>query len=66
MNAYGAVMKVQDVLPSLYQARQRRIDLVEFCWFASACGAAPVEIAARLLNQFSDGASRASKGGRAK
>ncbi len=31
---------------------ERRIDLVEFCWFISACGIDPVPVAEKLLQQF--------------
>lgn len=30
---------------------ERRIDLIEFCWFASACGGDPVAILAGLLGR---------------
>jgi transcriptional regulator with XRE-family HTH domain len=31
---------------------ERRIDLVEFCWFVSACGIDPIPICNRLLQQI--------------
>lgn len=31
------------------ESGERRIDMVEFCWFTSACGKDPVEIVSNLL-----------------
>jgi transcriptional regulator with XRE-family HTH domain len=31
---------------------ERRIDLVEFCWFISACGVEPVPVIERLVGQI--------------
>jgi transcriptional regulator with XRE-family HTH domain len=33
------------------ESGERRIDLVEFCWFASACGADPLAIFEGLLRR---------------
>jgi transcriptional regulator with XRE-family HTH domain len=46
---------------------ERRIDLVEFCWFVSACGLDPIPICNGLLQQFlKKQSSRQAKGGRSK
>jgi transcriptional regulator with XRE-family HTH domain len=33
------------------ESGERRIDMVEFCWFASACGADPLAVLEGLLRQ---------------
>jgi len=44
---------------------ERRIDLVEFCWFLSACGMDPMPILRRLASHFaSDHKPRRVNGGR--
>jgi transcriptional regulator with XRE-family HTH domain len=45
---------------------ERRIDLVEFGWFASACGIAPFAVLERLLPRLTWKARPPMKGGRAK
>jgi transcriptional regulator with XRE-family HTH domain len=35
------------------ESGERRIDLVEFCWFVSACGIQPWPVAEKLLRLFS-------------
>ena len=44
---------------------ERRIDLVEFCWFASACGADALEAASRLIKQM-QGRPTSRRGSRSK
>lgn len=46
---------------SKVETGERRIDLVEFCWFISACGVDPLPVAQRLLEQI---VKRRSRGGR--
>jgi transcriptional regulator with XRE-family HTH domain len=49
------------------EAGERRIDLVEFCWFASACGVEPLAPIERLLKRTQTlRPGRPGKGGRAK
>ena len=45
---------------------ERRVDLLEFSWFVSACGVDPIVESARLLGQIRDGARPADKRGRKK
>jgi len=45
---------------------ERRIDLVEFAWFASACGVAPFAALEQLLPRLTWKARPPMKGGRAK
>jgi len=47
---------------------ERRIDLVEFCWFISACGIDPLPASQRLLRQIVARSPQAppAKGGRFK
>ncbi len=45
---------------------ERRIDLVEFCWFVSACEIDPVALSGRLLRRFlKSRPRREAAGGRA-
>jgi transcriptional regulator with XRE-family HTH domain len=49
------------------EAGERRIDLVEFGWFAAACGAAPLAVLERLLPKIvATKTNRPPPGGRAK
>jgi transcriptional regulator with XRE-family HTH domain len=34
------------------ESGERRIDVVEFCWFVSACGLDPVVVSERLLQKW--------------
>ena len=46
---------------------ERRVDLIEFGWFLTACGADALAAAGRLLQQAGNSrSSRAKKGGRSK
>lgn len=43
------------------ESGERRIDLVEFCWFMAACDADPCLASQRLANEISKHAARAGK-----
>lgn len=45
------------------EAGERRIDVVEFAWFVSACGADPATLGSALIARFGR-RSNASRGGR--
>jgi transcriptional regulator with XRE-family HTH domain len=45
------------------EAGERRLDFVEFCWFAAACDADPVKFAADIVSHF-NGATAGKRGGR--
>jgi transcriptional regulator with XRE-family HTH domain len=63
----AANLKVPHSWVAKVETGERRIDLVEFCWFAWACGVEPVDAASRLLKQFNRPRSRRpDKGGRGK
>lgn len=42
-------LKVPPSWVAKVEAGERRLDLIEFCWFAQACGQAPTNVLARLL-----------------
>jgi transcriptional regulator with XRE-family HTH domain len=49
------------------ESGERRIDLVEFCWFVLACGIDPIPLSERLLRQFlRRQAKQRASGGRSK
>jgi transcriptional regulator with XRE-family HTH domain len=45
------------------ESGERRIDLVEFCWFVAACEVDPVPVSAKLFRHFLT--KRRRRGGRA-
>ena len=58
------VAALLDVAPSWVakvEAGERRIDLIELCWFLAACAAEPAPVLRRIV-----AAAKASKGGRRK
>jgi len=60
-------LKVPHSWVAKVEAGERRIDLVEFCWFVTACGMDPIAISERLLKQFlASPSTRPPKGGRRK
>jgi transcriptional regulator with XRE-family HTH domain len=61
--ALAARLKVPHSWVAKVEAGERRIDLVEFCWFVAACGGDPVGICERLLHRFQ---GKRSAGGRAR
>jgi transcriptional regulator with XRE-family HTH domain len=60
-------LKVPHSWVAKVESGERRIDLVEFCWFLAACGVDPIPASEKLLQQIV-GRQPASppKGGRAK
>jgi transcriptional regulator with XRE-family HTH domain len=48
----AARLKVPHSWIAKVESGERRIDLVEFCWFISACGNDPIPISERLLRQI--------------
>jgi transcriptional regulator with XRE-family HTH domain len=48
----AARLKVPHSWVAKVEAGERRIDLVEFCWFVSACDREPVAAAADLLKRI--------------
>jgi transcriptional regulator with XRE-family HTH domain len=48
----AARLKVPHSWIAKVETGERRIDLVEFCWFVSACGIDPIPICNRLLQQI--------------
>jgi transcriptional regulator with XRE-family HTH domain len=57
----AAALKVPHSVVAKIESGERRLDVVEFCWFATACGADPVAILA-TLRRDSSRAARASVG----
>lgn len=45
----AAKLKVPPSWVAKVESGERRLDLVEFCWFAQACGQVPTNVLARLL-----------------
>jgi transcriptional regulator with XRE-family HTH domain len=45
---------------------ERRVDLIEFCWYVSACGADPAAMTAKLVTKLFPASANARKGGRSK
>lgn len=50
--ALAAILKVPHSLVAKVETGERRIDLIEFCRFISACGADPIKIFERLAKQL--------------
>jgi len=49
------------------ESGERRIDLVEFCWFIAACDIDPIPLSAKLLRDIrAQQAKRRASGGRSK
>jgi len=48
----AARLKVPHSWVAKVESGERRIDLVEFGWFLSACGVTPVPLASRLLEKI--------------
>jgi transcriptional regulator with XRE-family HTH domain len=46
------------------ESGERRIDLIEFCWFLSACGGDPTAVCERVVGRITVKKQRPSKGGR--
>jgi transcriptional regulator with XRE-family HTH domain len=44
------------------EAGERRLDFVEFCWFATACGSNPAKFAAEIVSRFNAAPSASRKG----
>jgi transcriptional regulator with XRE-family HTH domain len=63
----AARLKVPHSWVAKVETGERRIDLVEFCWFVSACGLDAVAISEKLARQIISKSSRTlSKGGHSK
>jgi transcriptional regulator with XRE-family HTH domain len=63
----AARLKVPHSWVAKVESGERRIDLVEFCWFVSACGSDPEAVTERLLRLISNSRSvRQATGGRSK
>ncbi len=45
-------LKVPHSWVAKVETGERRIDLVEFCWFVSACAADPISLSAKLFHRF--------------
>jgi transcriptional regulator with XRE-family HTH domain len=63
----AARLKVPHSWVAKVESGERRIDLVEFCWFVAACGGDPVAFTKSIVHRLSQqrGSSRA-KGGHPK
>jgi transcriptional regulator with XRE-family HTH domain len=48
------------------ETAERRIDLIEFCWFLRACDSDPLDAATRIVRQSSMTNRKPSRGGRRK
>jgi transcriptional regulator with XRE-family HTH domain len=65
--ALAARLRVHPSWVAKVETGERRIDLVEFHWFVSACGGDPVRAFEQLARLLSSSSSmRVSKGGRGK
>src|SRR5260370_13987094 len=61
----AARLKVPHSWVAKVESGERRIDLVEFCWFVSACGIDPHAVTERLLQRIWPGQfANRPKGGR--
>jgi transcriptional regulator with XRE-family HTH domain len=45
-------LKVPHSWVAKVESGERRIDLVEFCWFITACGIDPIVVAERLVRKW--------------
>jgi transcriptional regulator with XRE-family HTH domain len=48
------------------ESGERRVDVLEFCWFIRACGVHPGPVLRRIANVVSSGDGLRRKGGRCK
>jgi transcriptional regulator with XRE-family HTH domain len=48
------------------ESGERRVDLIEVCWFLTACSADPLNLLSMLAKRFPRGAVRGAKGDRAR
>ena len=63
----AARLKVPHSWIAKVESGERRIDLIEFCWFLSACGIEPLVIVNRLVEKsFKSGIHRSVKEKRTK
>jgi transcriptional regulator with XRE-family HTH domain len=63
----STLLKVPHSWIAKVETGERRIDLVEFCWFVSACGLDPIPLCSRLVQQtLKKQSGRQAKGGRTK
>jgi transcriptional regulator with XRE-family HTH domain len=49
--ALAAHLKVPHSWVAKVETGERRLDIVEFCWFMAACGADPLDVVGRLVQQ---------------
>ncbi|MFL5245113.1 MAG: multiprotein-bridging factor 1 family protein [Gemmataceae bacterium] len=61
----AARLKVPHSWVAKVESGERRIDLVEFCWFVAACGVDPIGLTNRLVRRLTHSQSRL-KGGPSK
>jgi len=57
----AARLKVPHSWVAKVESGERRIDLVEFCWFVAACGLDPVAATQTFLRQFGQHSHRLSR-----
>lgn len=62
----AARLKVPHSWVAKVESGERRIDLVEFCWFVAACGADAAGASARLIQSFLAPRRRRAREGGAK
>jgi transcriptional regulator with XRE-family HTH domain len=63
----AARLKVPHSWVAKVESGERRIDLIEFCWFVGACGIDPLPVSNRLLRQIiAKQSAREAKGGASK
>jgi transcriptional regulator with XRE-family HTH domain len=48
----AANLKVSHSWVAKVESGERRIDLVEFCWFLTACGVDPLPVTERLMKKW--------------
>ena len=63
----AARLKVAHSWVAKVETGERRIDLVEFCWYVSACGGDPLAVSQSLLQKIlATSSARSGKGARSK
>jgi transcriptional regulator with XRE-family HTH domain len=62
----AARLKVHHSWVAKVETGERRIDLVEFCWYVAACGGDSLEVSQRLLRKIAPQPAKPSKGARSK
>jgi transcriptional regulator with XRE-family HTH domain len=63
----AAILDVPHSWVAKVESGERRIDLVEFCWFLSACGLDPFVVSERLIQKWRTPRTRGhAKEGRSK